>query len=230
MYCRKWQTIFVPLLIFNCNLTRCKEPKPSSVIYLTLTGCVWREHTALISWLRVLPSCKSKSIGNGHSHQKAVFSDYTRRKWRNTDSTWGESKVLKKIVITCDKNIQVASGNNGISFSWHFDISTDVKFHPSGRVRLWSKVAPLDGEVYALVVLEHAPEVVDWWGKIFPKLLGGGWSGLTVLFGLGKWQHQLEVAKKKKHLLGSLFVLPCFFFCGWISRGCLIKDFSLRWP
>lgn len=52
--------------------------------------------------------------------------------------------------------------------------STDVKFHPSGRVRLLSKVAPLDGDVYALVLLEHAPEVVDWWGKIFPKLLGGG--------------------------------------------------------
>lgn len=41
-------------------------------------------------------------------------------------------------------------------------------------MRLLSKVAPLDGEVYALVLLDHAPEVVDWWGKIFPKLLGGG--------------------------------------------------------
>ena len=110
-------------------------------------------------------------------------------------------------------------------FSWHFDLSTDVKFHPSGRwdcCLRWHHWMVMCMPWYCWTMLRR-------WliggGRFFPKLLGGGlkWTYCTFFFGLGKWQHQLEVAKKKKHLLGSLFALPCVFFCGWISRDCLIK-------
>lgn len=33
---------------------------------------------------------------------------------------------------------------------------------PQMEDELLSKVAPLDGDVHALVLLDHAPEVVDW--------------------------------------------------------------------